>query len=90
LVADGIEEKANVVVGSTKLFQAIDFAFDTDVPVNLTELLALTPNKSFTIEWKGVTLAGFTLRVGIAPASEKEQSFKLLCAPANDLTNLIR
>jgi hypothetical protein len=90
LIAGGITEKANVTIGTTQLFKALEFSFDGPTPTNINETLSAAPSKAFSFPWLGKTYTGFSRRLGFAPATEKEQATKLLSTPDNDLTNFIR
>jgi hypothetical protein len=87
--ADIVDEDADVEIGEDRLFLPFYHEFDTRVPVNLPALMEADPNASFSTDWNGVTLKGILIKAGIAPDTNKEQAWKLLSAPDNDLTQLI-
>jgi hypothetical protein len=82
-----ITEKGDYTVGSTQLFKPFYFEFDTVTPVNLADILESSPNRAFSfIDNDGDTFIGFLIKASIAPDDNKEQSFKLLSSPSNDLS----
>ncbi len=84
-----VTERSNYEIGNTKLFLPFYFELDTEVPADLVESLETNPNQSFSIEWNNQTYIGFLVKAGIAPNTNKEQAYKLLAAPSNDLKTLI-
>lgn len=90
LVADGIVEKGDVVVGTERLFKNMLFSFDAPVRNDLAELLETEPNRSFSFRWQGLSFTGYTSQVGIAPNDGKEQKIKLLSTNDNNLSTLVR
>lgn len=91
LQAGGVIEKANVPIYNlgAPMFLPWFFDFETLVPVNLTEILEITPTPVFAFLQNGRRYTGFLWTAGIAPNTEEEQSFRLLACPDNDLTLLI-
>jgi hypothetical protein len=65
------------------------FEFDTEVPINLAELLEANPNRCFSFEHEGEVYLGFSIKAGIAPNDLKEQAYKLISVPTNNLSKLI-
>lgn len=66
--------------------------FETIVPFNPTTLIALlevNPNRCFQFTENGISYKGFNIKTGMSPGDNKPQSFKLLSAPDNDLTQKI-
>lgn len=88
-VAETIIEKSDITIGRTKLFLPYYFDFDIQVPVDLVDLLEADPNRPFSFTWDGDTYTGFLIKAAIAPNTNKEQSYKLLAAPSNNLQNLL-
>jgi hypothetical protein len=90
-VKDGVEvkEKGDYSIATDILFKPYYMDFDLEVPANLVELLEANINRSFRFWWYDVAYIGFLVKAGIAANDFKPQSYKLLCAPDNDLTNLI-
>lgn len=85
--ATTIQEKADFPIGPTQLFKPYYHDLETKVPVALVSLLEANPNRPFSfIDEDGDTFIGFLIKGGIAPDDNKEQSFKLLSAPSNDLS----
>lgn len=64
--------------------------FATEVPVNIVDILEASPNRCFTAfdEARGVQIEGFLMSAGFAPNDLKEQEFRLLLSPNNDLSLL--
>lgn len=84
-----VEEKADVAVGNKILFKPIMFEIDTMVPTSIFNILEQNPTRCFTWTWNSTIFKGFLMVGGVAPNNNKPQSYKLLCAPDQDLTNLI-
>jgi hypothetical protein len=84
-----IREKADYVIGTDLLFKPWYFELDTRVPVDLIDLLEATPQRCFSFTWYGYTYKGFLVKAGISPNDNRFQSYKLLCTPDTDLTQLI-
>jgi hypothetical protein len=84
-----IRERADYTIGTDILFKPWYFEFDTQVPVDLVELLETNINRCFSFVWYGYTYKGFLVKAGISANDNKVQSYKLLCTPDTDLTNLI-
>jgi hypothetical protein len=84
-----IEQKANVTIGTEKLFIPKYFDFENEVPVDLVEAMDVNPNTAFSVVWNDVTYTVLSKNMGIAPNTMKEQSFKMLLAPGNNLSNLL-
>ena len=82
-------ENANFQIGNERLFLPFYFEFDTEVPIDLVSLLETNPNRCFSFNWNDKTFTGFLMKAGIAPNTNKEQAFKLLAAPSNNIQNLI-
>jgi hypothetical protein len=84
-----IQENSDLTITTDRLFLPFYFDFDTQVPVDLVSIMEQTPNRAFTFTWLGSMFTGFLMKAGIAPNTNKEQAFKLLAAPSNDMTKLI-
>lgn len=86
-----IDEDADEIIGNltAPLFKPYYIEFNCQSPIGITEALETDPNQPFSFEWEGETFVGFLIKAGIAPDSNKEQTFKLLSAPQNDITKLI-
>lgn len=82
-----IEQKADVVIGNTKLFIPKQFDFENLVPVDLVEHMDDHPNSAFSVVDNGTTYILFYRTMGMAPNTMKEQSFKMLLAPNNNFQN---
>lgn len=87
-----IDEDADVEISSVgeKMFFPFIATFGTETPSDLVNLLEANPNRCFTgyDEARGMQIEGFILTAGIAPNDLKEQEFRLLLSPNNDLTLL--
>lgn len=89
------KENADVTIGDTfyfnkpKLFKPVIFEFDVEVPINLIDILQVTPNACFSFEYNGYTFKGFLMKASIEAATNDAQQFTLLSAPDNDLKLLI-
>jgi hypothetical protein len=83
-----IEEKADVVIGTEKLFLPRLFDFENEVPVDLVDWMDENPNTAFSMDYLNYRFVLFSKNMGIAPNTLKEQSFKMLCAPNNNLLTL--
>lgn len=84
-----VDEDADFPIGANPLFLPYHFDLDAETPVDLVQIHEEDPNRPYAFErGDGVILTGFSMRDGIAPATYKEQSFKLLAAPNNDFTML--
>lgn len=86
-----IDEDADEIIGNlaAPLFKPYYFEFDCESPVGITDALDTDPNQPFSFEWEGETYTGFLIKAGIAPDSNKEQTFRLLSTPQNDITQFI-
>lgn len=86
-----VDENADVSISSlgTKLFKPFYFDFETEVPINLVDLLEASTNRCFQFTWDGNTYKGFLIKAGLAPHTLEQQQFKLLSTIDNELTQLI-
>lgn len=86
-----VDEDADEIIGNLAAALALSryFEFNAESFRSLTADLEDLPNSPFSFEWEGETFIGFLIKAGIAPDSNKEQTFKLLSAPQNDITKLI-
>jgi hypothetical protein len=84
-------EKSDVVIGNLppRHFVPLIHQFDVPVPFNLIELLDANPLKTFRFTKAGIPFKGLPVKVGIQPATDDVQTYQLLSAPDNDLTQLI-
>lgn len=91
LVVAGKADKNNIQIAALgeKMFLPKYFTFGTEVPTDLVEVLNNDVNKDFATDWNQHNYEGFLFKAGIAANTEKEQTFKLLSAPGNNLNNLI-
>ncbi len=87
-----IDEDAdeNIADLGEPMFLPFYASFTTQVPVDLPEILELTPNTCFTFsDESGNEFEGFLISAAIAPNELKEQEFKVLLTPNNNLTLLV-
>lgn len=86
-----IDEDADEIIGNlaAPLFLNRYAEFECESPVGIVDALETNPNQPYSFEWEGEIFIGFLIKAGIAPDSNKEQTFKLLLSPNTDLTKLI-
>lgn len=91
VVAGGLQEKANVLLGNLDniYFHPVAFEAEFDAPDNLNELLDSNPIMVFDFVLNGQTFKGITFKSSIAPSKRNTQTFQFLSHPDNDLTKLI-
>src|SRR5690606_24241337 len=71
-----------------KLFQPYYISFRTKVPITLVEILKANPFGRFKFTYDDLPYYGFLMEGGIKPATNDQQTWKLLCAPENDLSTI--
>jgi hypothetical protein len=86
-----IDEDADEIIGNlaAPLFLNRYAEFEAPSAVGIVDALETNPNQPFSFEWEGETFIGFLIKAGIAPDSNKEQTFKLLLSPGTDPTKFI-
>lgn len=91
VVAGGITESADIQIASLDpaLFSCNYLEFETKVPYNLFEILAISPLKAFSGTWAGFSFVGIPNKISIQPGDNAAQTFQLLASPTTDLTQLI-
>lgn len=91
LVAGGVTESANVMIGDLKtpLFWAEMYDFECPPPVGNSKLLLATSLRRYKFTYNGVTLYGIPLRSGMQPGAERTQVYQLLATPEVDFTTEI-
>jgi hypothetical protein len=91
LVAGGIAEKGDVLIGSLDpiKFHPVLFDIETIVPDNYADLLFANPIRRYRFTYNGVTLSGIAIKSGIEPSTNKSQIFTLLADADCDLSQLI-
>jgi hypothetical protein len=84
-------ENADVPISSLgeRLFTPVLMEFDTIVPRDWTDLIKEDPMRCYSFINDGVTYVGLPKKDSHRPADQKAQTYQLLSAPFNDLTNLI-
>lgn len=87
-----IDEDADVLISSLGAVMFIPFyaTFATETPSDLVDILEATPNRCFKCydPIKDIEIEGFLISAGMAPNDLKEQEFKLLLSPNNDINLL--
>jgi hypothetical protein len=91
VLAGGIVENADIQIASLDpaLFSCNYLEFETKVPFDLFEILAISPLKAFTGTWAGFSFVGIPNKISIQPGDNASQTFQLLASPSTDLTQLI-
>lgn len=86
-----ITEAADVEIAKLgdRLFVPVKLQFDTRVPNDLLEQLAINPLNSYATSYVGIPLVGIPNKTGIHPEDNEAQSYELLASPNTDLTQLI-
>lgn len=86
-----ITEKANYLIGALAkpLFLPQVFTFDTEVPINLVDLVEANPYGKVKFTWSNDIYYGYILEASQQPAMNAKQTFKLLASADNDMTKLI-
>lgn len=91
LNGETIQENANVDIHDldSPAFYPWVFEFDTEVPINFAALLNYTANGHIKFTYNGKDLYGFPIQVSAKPAFNESQTWKLLCSPATNLSDLV-
>lgn len=87
-----IDEDADESLNQTPpMFLGFYATFTTQVPTDLVNIEENTPNRCFTAfdEARGVQIKGFLMAGAISVNDRKEQEFRLLLSPDNNLIDLI-
>lgn len=86
-----ITENADVEIAKLgdRLFVPIKLTFDTRVPNDLLEQLAINPLSAYATSYVGIPLVGIPNKAGIHPEDNEAQSYELLASPQTDFTPLI-
>jgi hypothetical protein len=84
-----VDEDANEPIEGSRLFKPYVFEFETEVPVDLVDLVDAYPNNLYSFAYDGIVYEGYLLKAGIAPDDNRSQVFQLLCGPNTDETKLI-
>lgn len=85
------QENADVVIGALapKLFLPVQFQFDCKVPVNIVDLIEANPYGKVQFSWNGNIYRGYIVEASQQPATDAQQTFKLIASTDNDMTKLI-
>jgi hypothetical protein len=91
MTSGGIVEKGDVLIGNLPLayFTPNELEFEAPPPLGLVEFLEASPVRAFQFDYLGMGFRGIAIKAPIKPASNEAQTFQLLSAPDNDLTQLI-
>jgi hypothetical protein len=86
-----IDEGADILISSLDniIFKPTIFQFKTNVNISLNTIMNTTPYQLCSFTFKNNTYYGFFIKSSLQPAFNETQTFRLLCAPQTDLTNLI-
>lgn len=86
-----IDEGADILISTLDgiIFKPTIFEFKTKVNSSLDSIMNATPYQLCSFTFKNNTYYGFFLKSSLQPAFNEAQTFRLLCAPQTDLTNLI-
>ena len=86
-----IDEGADILISTLDniIFKPTIFQFKTTVNISLNTIMNTTPYQLCSFTFKNNTYYGFFIKSSLQPAFNETQTFKLLCAPQTDLTNLI-
>jgi hypothetical protein len=82
-----IDEDGQEEIGSLdpQLFTPNMIEYRTQVPIDLLEILDLSPLKAFKWTYRGIPFMGIPVKNGIEPVSEDAQGYTMLSAPSNNL-----
>lgn len=85
------DEEVKISDMGAPMFLPFYASFATEVPVDIVTILEDTPNRCFKgyDPIRGVEIEGFLISAGFAPNDLKEQEFRLLLSPNNDLSLLV-
>jgi hypothetical protein len=86
-----VTENADVEIArlGNRLFVPVKLEFETRVPNDLLEQLAINPLSAYATSYVGVSLVGIPNKTGIHPEDNEAQAYELLASPDTDLTPLI-
>jgi len=86
-----ITEKANVQIATlaAPLFLPHVFEFDTELPLNIVDLIEADPYGKVKFTWEDNEYYGYILECSQQPAMNPKQIFKLLAGKDNNMLNLI-
>jgi len=86
-----IQENASVDIHDldAPLFYPLIFEFDTEVPINFADLFNNAANGHISFPYNNKTFYGFPIQVTAKPALNESQTWKLLCSPKTNLSDLV-
>jgi len=91
--ADGVTTQENASVDihdlDAPLFYPLIFEFDTEVPINFADLFNNAANGHIEFIYKHKKFYGFPIQVTAKPALNESQTWKLLCSPKTNLSDLV-
>jgi len=83
-----VHEGSGYQLSAAQLFHPIYIEFETDLPVDLLNLLMAKPYGRIEFRYLENTYSGYLINVSIKLAGKCSGKLKLLCSPDNDLTTL--
>jgi hypothetical protein len=92
LGADTVTENADVPTSSLQnpiLFYPFYFTFDTMVPMTAIQVFTGAKNGHIHFTYNGIDFYGFPMSVKIKPALNDAQTWKLLCSPMMNLSDMV-
>lgn len=87
---DYVYEASGYQLPVAQLFQPLAIEFDTDLPVNVIQLLMGSPYGRIQFTFQGTVFSGYLISVPIKLFGKCSGKLKLLSSPDNDLTKLTR
>ena len=86
-----IDEGADILISTLDniIFKPTIFQFKTRVNSSLDSIMNATPYQLCSFTFKRNTYYGYFIKTSLQPAFNETQTFRLLCAPQTDLTDLI-
>jgi hypothetical protein len=86
-----VAEKGNILISSLgdRLFTPNLLTFENIWPYDVLELLKAGPKRAIEFSVNGQPFRGLPIKDNLKPGKDEAQTFQLLSAPSNTLTNLI-
>lgn len=79
LASDGVDEHADVNLNDyNKLFNPVQYEFETKTGSNMSELVRKNPNGYIIVKNNGKTIKGYIISVSENPGREKSQKWQIL------------
>jgi hypothetical protein len=91
LAGQTISERASVDIHDldNPLYYPLIFEFDTEVPINFSDLFNNAANGHIEFAYNNKLFYGFPIQVSAKPALNESQTWKLLCSPKTNLSDLV-